>query len=183
MKIKYATPLLALLFQLMCVLPAFAQAQKPPLRPSEEAMERRRIKGEYTAFRKKIVALPQFAEERKRIPALQRQNKGAQIKVIPTIDSTADTDDKNLTGYITQVIGDNAVNVYEITYNRADGTITQVKATGDGEKPEAKPAPAKPSKAQATKPKKKTDDDADDEDTEEDEPSAKPGKKKDKEEE
>ena len=172
-----------------CLFTVTAFAQKPVPKPSAEVMEKRREKADYKEFRKQIQALKEFAEEKKKAPKIQKDGK-EPVKIVATVDSTDDGDEaKTIKGYITQQIGDNTTNAYELIFDRATKKITSVKKTGDGIEPEVpeekekKPA-AKPTaeKKKATPVKKKTDEDGDEEEADEDEPDEKPAKptKKDK---
>jgi hypothetical protein len=127
-------------------------AQSPHSTPEQRA--KAKAKADYGVFRRNIVSLKEFNEERKKIPALQKENK-MSVKVIATIDSVEADDDKatTLTGYITQVIGDNTTNAYEITFDRTTRKITKVKRTEEAVDVQAaaKPAAKKPAGA-TTKP-------------------------------
>ncbi len=172
---------------LLCL--AFGQvvfAQVPHASP--EVRQKARDRADYGTFRRKINELKEFAEERKKIAKLQKENK-EQVKVYATIDSV-ETDDttkmKILTGYITQQVGESVANVYELTYDRAAKRITNIKKTGEGVDPEAaepkekatKKKPEAGTKQAAPKKKKDGDDEEGEEDTEKEE---KEDKKADKE--
>jgi len=107
------------------------------MKQSEESKQKSKDRAEYSAFRHQASALKEFADEKRKIPKLQKDNK-AIVKVVITIDSVDNDEVKTLTGYITQQIGDNSVNAYELTFDRVAKKITAVKKTGDGEDPEAK---------------------------------------------
>ena len=162
---------IAILSILCLLISANLFAQRPPMKQSEESKQRSKDRAEYGAFRHQASTLKEFADEKRKIPKLQKDNK-AIVKVVITIDSVDNDEVKALTGYITQQIGDNSVNVYELTFDRAAKKITAVKKTGDGEDPEAKEPQEKttvkkgtaaPEAKKAVK-KKKDDDDDDDED-------------------
>ena len=134
---------------------------------------------DYNLFRRQILALKEYSDERKKIPALQKASK-LPVKIVAYIDSVDDAGDeaknKTLTGYISENIGDNSTNIYEITYDRTLKKITTVKATGetsDVEQDETTGKKATDKKASSKKTKDEDDDDADEE---------KPTKKKDKDE-
>jgi len=123
-----------------------AKGQVPTPHSSPEARAKMKAKQDYAAFRKEITALKEFADEKAKIKALQKENR-VIVRVIPTIDSVEADDDaqaKTLTGYITQVVGDNTANAYEIQFDRATRKITAVKRTADAIEPEeeAKVKPA-----------------------------------------
>ncbi|NDC41908.1 MAG: hypothetical protein EBZ77_10215 [Chitinophagia bacterium] len=172
--------LYVLLFVLFMGVAGIAQAQVPAPHSTPESRQKAKLRMDYSTFRREINALKEFAEERKKIPALQKEQK-APVKVVATIDSIETEDDAKvttLTGYITQIIGENSSNAYEVTFDRATRKITQVKRTTEAVEPEAtapaaKPAAKKPAPKAHTSPKK-DDDDADDE-----EEKAPAGKEKD----
>lgn len=168
-------------------------AQSPHSTP--ESRQRMKERADYGIFRRQATALKEFAEERKKIPALQKENKET-VKVFVTVDSV-DSDDtaknKFIQGYIVQQIGENSANAYELTFDRAQRKITTVKRTGESADPEAaEPKEKKETTTAAKKPgtttttpkataKKKKDPDGDDEDEEEEEKEEKtpPSKEKD----
>ncbi len=161
-------------------------AQVPVRHATPEAKQRAKDRSDYSLFRRQISALKEFGEERKKIPALQKENKEI-VKVVATIDSV-DSDDttknKFITGYITQLIGDNSTNAYELTFDRSLRKITNIKRTGESADPE--PAEVKEKKVVDKKapvkvaPKKKSKDgDEDDDEEEEKEEKAPAGKEKD----
>ena len=153
-------------------------AQQPPVRhASPEVRQRARDRSDYSLFRREITALKEFAEEKKKALAIQKENKEV-VKVIATIDSV-DTDDtakmKTITGYITQQIGDVSANAYELTFDRTTRKITGIKRTGESTEPEVAEPKAKPAtpkaevKKAAPAKKKKTGDDEDEEEDEKEE--------------
>ena len=158
-------------------------AQAPAVHASAETRQKARDRADYSTFRRKIGELKEMAEERKKIPALKKGNKD-MVKVFATIDS-ADSDDttkaKTLIGYITQQVGDNVANAYEVTFDRATKKITSVKKTGEGMEPEGEEAKEKPAakKAETAKPAPKKKKTGDDDDEEEDDKDEKPTKEKD----
>jgi len=162
-------------------------AQAPMPHASPEVRQRARDRADYNTFRRKIGELKEFAEEKKKIPLIKKETKEV-VKVYATIDSV-DTDDdttklKTLTGYITQQVGDNIANAYQITFDRTTKRITSVKRTGDAVEPEGaeakeKPAAKKPEATKATPKKKKTGDEDEDDDTDKDEKEEKEPKEKD----
>lgn len=144
-------------------------AQRPKLQPSAEAQQRMKDKAEYSQIKRLILALPEFAAEKKKIPTILAANRGQSVKVIPTVDSVEGdtTTIKTITGYITQLVGDNATNVYEVTYDRKEQKLTSVKRTGEQQEPEVAPK-QKPTKTKiAAKPKQQKEEEEEEEDTEE----------------
>lgn len=146
-------------------------------------------RNDLTLFKKQIMGIPEFGKEKRKIPALQKNNKGV-VKVVAYIDSTENEDDaKTFIGYIRQDIGDNSTNMYELIYDRAQKKIISVKLTAEGaeankeeaDEKEEKAAEKKPTGTKAAPKKKKTDDDDDPEDEPEEKPSK--SKQKDKEDE
>ncbi len=173
------------LFILACLAVVVgAHAQTPVPHASAEVRQKARDRADFSTLRRKIGELKEFAEERKKIPALKKDNKEI-VKVYATVDSS-ETDDsvraKTLIGYITQQVGDNVANAYEVTFDRASKRITAVKKTGEAIEPETPEVKEKPAtkKAETAKPasKKKKDGDEDD-DAEGDEKEEKPSKEKD----
>lgn len=177
------------IFAIVVMLLAGFTAVLAQTHSTPEMRARAKERSDYSLFRRQIGALKEFADEKKKIPALQKEAK-EPVKVYATVDST-ETDDsthaKFLTGFITQQVGETANNAYEVTFDRATRKIIKVKRTGEAiepeaaeEKPNAKPA-ADTKKAdgakKATPAKKKKDSDEDDE--EEEEKDEKPTKEKD----
>jgi hypothetical protein len=146
---------------------SFAQTDKEDRQEKrEETKAKIKDRTDYNLFHRQMLSLKEFGDERRKIPALQKSNK-AVIKVKAVVDSSDDdSQSKILTGNIVQIIGDNSINVYDVTFDRATKKIVSVKHT-----PEAIEAD-KEDKADAaektTDPKKaihkkaKTDDDEDD---------------------
>lgn len=179
---KY-TKLFITSFIMLCSLVALAQ--RPKLQPSAEAQQRMKDKAEYSQIKRLILALPEFTAEKKKIPSILAANRGLAVKVLPTIDSVeGDTSTtKTITGYITQIVGDNATNVYEVTYDRKEQKLTSVKRTGEQQEPELAPK-QNANKAKAnTKPKQQKEEEEEEEDAEETThpKSTKPTKDKDEE--
>ena len=179
MNLKIPIATLCLLLSVPC---SFAQAQKEKMTREEkqEKIDARatRIKdrADYALFRRQMLALKEYQDERKKIPALQKQNK-AVVKVLAVVDSLDDAGDnpKTLSGYIRQDIGGTTANVYEVTFDRARKAITAVKPTGESTEPEKEEkAEKKPvqKKTEKTIKKKNADDDGDD-DEEQEKPSRK----------
>jgi len=165
---------------LLALASATAIAQTDKEERNEQQEEKKAAnqnKVDYNLFRRQILGLKEFSEERRKIPALQKANK-SPVKIVAVVDSLSDNEDpKRITGYIRQDIGDNSTNVYEVTFDRSIKKIIFVKPTGeanDEEKEETADAKKPTSKHAAPKKKK-----ADDDDEEEEE---KPSKKKQKEE-
>ncbi len=177
---------------LLCTLliSAAGYAQQPEVKASPEVRAKARARAEYSSFRRQINALKEFAEERKKLPLIEKERK-EKITLAAVIDSveTDDTATKTLTGYIAQQTADASYNVYEITFERATKHITAVKKTGEGLEPEEekkakptakKPTTTAPAKATTTTAKKKTsgDEDEDSEAEEEEEKEPAPAKTK-----
>ena len=170
---------------LLCLsFPALSLAQAPTPHSTPESRQRSKDRSDYSLFRRQITASKEFTEERKKIPLLQKENKEI-VKVYVTMDST-ETDDtaknKFLQGFITQQIGENTANAYELTFDRTTRKITTIKRTGESTEPEPaevkeKPAAKKGTEVKKPAPKKKKDGDEDDE--EEEEKEEKPSKEKD----
>ena len=147
----------------------------------KEAIDERKAKNkekvDYNLFRRQMLSLKEFAEERKKIPELQKQSKGV-VKIVAYVDSLDADDGKNrsLVGYICEVVGDNATNVYEATYDRTTKKIINVKQTQEGAELEKEAAATKSVKggSRKTAVKKTDDEDADvDEKKAEKKPTAK----------
>ena len=173
-----------ILFLLLISITSHAQIDKADVKEQkadrkqdirENAAEHKalsKLKVDYNLFRRQMIALKEYGDERKKIPAIQKASK-MTVKIVAYIDSVeADDSSKTLTGFIVENVGDNSTNIFEITYDRAQKKITAVKPTGetsDIEQDETgdtkKPGPKK-----ATTKKPKGDDD-DDDDT--DEPASK----------
>lgn len=180
--------LTGIIMALLCLISSHLLAQAPTPHSTPESRQRAKDRADYSLFRRQVTALKEYAEERKKIPALQKENKEL-VKVYVTVDS-ADSDDttknKIITGYITQQIGESTNNAYEITFDRATRKILNVKRTGESADPE--PAEEKEKKAPVVKKaeggkapvaKKKKGDDEDDEEEEEKEEKTPAGKEKD----
>ncbi len=115
---------------------SFAQKEKMTREDKDEknAARETRInkKNDIVLFRKQMMGLPEYAKEKKKIPALQKNNKGA-VKVAAAIDSNENDDDaKTFIGYIRQDVGDNSTNMYEVIFDRAVRKIVSVKLTPEG---------------------------------------------------
>lgn len=167
----------------MCCTVAAQQDRDERREDRREAQEEKKAnnknKVDYSVFRRQILTLPEYAEQRSKLQEIRKAGKGIP-KIYAVVDSLNDTEDaKLLTGYIVLTLGDNTANVYEVTYDRAVKKIVQVKPTGetlDIEKEErTEPTNKKNVKKPATK--KKTGDDDDDDDEEEEEKPVR-GKKK-----
>ena len=161
---------------------SYAQTDKDDRKQDirDNAQERKTItkeKVDYNLFHRQIIALKEYADERKKIPALQKASK-MPVKIVSTIDSVDDVADneknKTLTGYITENVGDNSVNVYEITYDRSLKKIVSVKATGETSDAEQEESDKNTGVKKTSAKKKKGDDD--DDDVDEDAPSKKKAK-------
>ena len=176
---------IVLLLLLSFNITSYAQTDKDDRKQDirDNAQEKKTItkeKVDYNLFHRQIIALKEYADERKKIPALQKASK-MPVKIVSTIDSVDDVLDneknKTLTGYITENVGDNSVNVYEITYDRSLKKIVSVKATGETSDVEQDESDKKTGVKKTNAKKKKGDDD--DEDTDEDTPSKKKTKDED----
>ena len=178
---------------LMLNLTVNAFSQQRDKEDRKEAQEEKKAANkdrvDYTVFRRQILTLTEFSDQRRKLATMRNEGKGMG-KIYAYVDSTNEQEDvRFLKGYIQLAMGDNSANVYEITYDRSLKRIILVKATGEQlevEKAETaeKKTPAKP--GTKAKPKKKTgDEDEDEEEEEEKEEKEKPvrGKQKDKDEE
>ena len=143
----------------------------------ENAAEKKivsKLKVDNNLFRRQMLALPEYADERKKIPALQKASK-MPVKIAVYVDSLGDAGDeaKTLTGYICEIVGDNSTNIFEVTYDRALKKITTVKPTGETSDIE-QDNDTEVKKAGAKKPAaKKAKGDDDDDDADEDAPAKK----------
>jgi hypothetical protein len=135
----------SILFLLMFCVPAFAQVDKEE---KEEKKELAKQKVDYTVFRRQMLTLKEYSDERRKIAELQKTTK-QPVKITAFVDSASDADDtKILIGYIRESVGDNATDIYEVTYDRSLKKIIFVKPTGeileiDGEDKITKKAGAK----------------------------------------
>jgi len=172
----------------LCLAAQTSLAQRDKEDRKEEQAERKAANSEkvdHTVFRRQILTLPEFAEERRKLIEIRKQTK-AIPKIYAVTDSTSDNPDPNLlTGYITLTLGDDAVNVYELTFDRKQKKIIKVKPTGEKleiDKAEASEKQDRNGTKTAT-PKKKSDDDDEEEDDEQEEEQPTRSKKKDADEE
>ena len=173
-------PIFSLLLCLMISFSSYAQVPPKP-KASAEAQQRAKDKAEYKIFKKQILGLKEFADEKRKAPKIQKEAK-QPVKIEAVIDSVDDDQAKVITGYITQIVGDNTSNVYELTFDREQKKITIIKRTGDAIEPQEKAdkEEKEPDAKKKVAPKKKTeDDDADMDEPEEKEKPAKKGKKDD----
>ena len=160
---------------------ATAQLRQYDKDQKEEKAEKKaesKAKVDMNVFRRQILALPEFSEQRRTLPELKKKVNGIP-KIYAVVDSTGDIEtSKTLNGYITIAVGDHTVDIYELLYDRAQKKIVKIKATGqtviEGDEPAADRAAGK-----APRKKKKGDDEEDDED--EDEQDERPAKRKHKE--
>ena len=177
------------MLMMLCATHTFAQHTKEDRKEEQEekkAANKDRV--DIAVFRRQILSLREFSDQRRKVAEWRAQGKGI-IKIFAVVDSLNDIEDgKFLKGYIQLIKGDEVANVYELTFDRALKRITLVKPTDekldladDEEKAErkTKSATAKPVK------KKKTDDDEEDDeeeagDEDEDEPQPKPSRRKQK---
>lgn len=131
---------------------------------NDERYAKAHEKAEYNVFRRQMLVTKEYTDERKKIPALQKAAK-TPVRVTVYVDSLSDADDsKTLVGYIREDAGDNSVNVYEITYDRAQKKIVSVKPTGESIESDSEDAGEKKEKEKTVKKKSKDDDDDDDTD-------------------
>ncbi len=157
-----------ILFLLAFALTSHAQDDKTDRKQElrDNAAEKKtasKLKVDYNLFRRQMLALPEYGDERKKIPALQKASKMA-VKIVAYVDSIDDAGDdvKTLMGYIIENVGDNSTNIYEITYDRATKKITTVKPTGETSDIEQDDADTKKTSPKKTTAKKtKGDDDED----------------------
>ncbi len=172
---------LTILFLLTLTITSHAQDDKADHKQElrDNAAEKKiasKQKVDYNLFRRQILTLPEYADERKKVPALQKASK-MTVKIVAYVDSLNDAGDdaKTLIGYISENIGDNTTNIYELTYDRSLKKIITVKPTGetpDIEQDDSDVKKPTPKKTTA----KKTKGDDDDEDTDEDKPTKKKAK-------
>lgn len=175
--------LLALLTIVSMCGPVAAQQDRNERKEAlKEAQEEKKTKNnnrvDYNVFRRQILTLPEYAEQRNKLQDIRKAGKGIP-KIYAVVDSLNENDDpKKLIGYILLTLGESSANVYEITYDRTSKKIVQVKPTGetlDVEKEEAtEPNHQEKGKKPATKKKKSEEDD--EEEDEEEKPTK--GKKK-----
>ncbi len=147
---------------------------------NQARLERINNKNDIALFRRQIMALPEYAAERLKIPALQKSSKMA-VKLSAVIDTDAlesGTDVKMLNGYIRQDVGDNTTNLYDLVYDRTQRKIVSVKRTqeamdADKEANDEKEEKETAKKGHTTVKKavKKNKDDDEDDDPDEEKPS------------
>lgn len=164
-----------LLFLLAFAFASYAQADKSDKEERKQEIkaneqERKTLTKErvdYNLFHRQLVALKEYSDERKKIPALQKASK-MPVKIVASIDSVDDVGDetksKTLTGYISENIGDNSTNIYEVTYDRTLKKIISVKATGETSDIEQEETTGKKTTEKKTSVKKTKDEDDDDAD-------------------
>lgn len=169
---------------LVCLLTlsasSFAQQKEKMTREEKDEKNQARearinAKNDYVIFRRQILALPEYLDERKKMPTLQKANKGV-VKVTAVVDSLEDDDNsKALTGAIRQDIGDNTMNVYELTFDRKTKKIVGIKRTQEAMDADKEAAADKEEKTTTIKTKEKTvvkkkKDEDEDEDMDEEKP-------------
>ena len=134
---------------------------------TQERQTAAKEKVDYNLFHRQMLGLKEYTDERKKIPALQKASK-MSVKIVAYIDSVDDLGDgaasKILTGYISENVGDNSVNVYEVTYDRAAKKIIAVKPTGETSDIEQEDNTGNKGEKKTTAKKSKGDDDDDDDD-------------------
>lgn len=176
------------LLMLFCAVHAFGQKTKEDRKEEQDekkAAGKDRV--DYTVFRRQILSLTEFSDQRRRVAELRAQGKGI-IKIYAVVDSLNDYDDgKFLKGYIQLIKGDEVANVYELSFDRGLKRIVLVKPTNEkldlGDDEEKAERKAKPTTAKPVKKKKTTEDDEEEEETaeeDEEEPEPKPARKKQK---
>jgi len=158
---------------------------------TEERKAANKDRVDYTVFRRQILTLTEFSDERRKLAQLKNEGKGIG-KIYAVVDSMNEQpDDKFLKGYIQLVMGDNSANVYELTFDRNLKRIILVRPTGEQlEVEKTTPASRRPAAVKPplkAKPKKKTGEEDEEEEAEEEEneETEKPvrGRKKEKEDE
>ena len=170
---------------------SFAQKEKMTREEKDEKNQARtnRInsKNDYTIFHRQILGLKQYQDERKKIPYLQKANKGAVVKVVAVVDSLDEEEDsksKNLQGFIRLDVGDNSTNMYEVIFDRTQKKIISANRTQEAMDADKEAAADKQERTNAAAPKEKTvvrkknKDDDEDEETDEDAPAKSKSKKK-----
>ena len=174
---------LFLIFCLLFSLPSFAQQKEKMTREDKQEKNEARTarinsKNDYAIFHRQLLSLKEYMDERKKIPNLQKANK-MPVKVVVAIDTVDEGDEasaKKLTGYIRQDIGDNSVNVYDVTFDRSVKKIVSVKRTPEALEADKEEAEAKAEKTTTIKTKEKTiihkkNKDEDDDDADEEKPT------------
>lgn len=182
---------------LVCMLgicvSAYAQKEKMTREEKQEKndarMARINNRNDFALFKKQILALPEYADERRKIPRLQKANNGVVVKVTAVVDTEGLEDARTIAGYIKQDVGDNSMNVYELTYDRATKKIASVRRTPEAIDADKEDREERAEKAERARPgaqapvkttRKKTGDEDDEEaDTDEDKPARPKGKQKD----
>lgn len=138
-------------------------------------------KSDIINFHRQILSLKEYNEERAKIPALQKANKvTVKVKaIVDTSDMASDTDDDGkpntkLTGYIRREIGQESIDVYQLSFDRIKKKITAVVPVTDSTDAALKSVIAPGTKKTAIKKTaKKSDDDEDDDDEDEKQPHKK----------
>lgn len=163
-------------------LAASAQLREYDKDRKEEQAEQKatsKAKVDMNVFRRQILALPEFSEQRRTLPELKKKVNGVP-KIYAVVDSTGDIETaKTFAGYIAIAIGDHVVDIYELTYDRAQKKIIKIKPTGQTVL-EDDPLPTDRSEAKPKKKKRGDDDEDEDEDEDDDRPARNKRKQKDK---
>ncbi len=121
-----------------------------------------KLKVDYNLFRRQMIATKEYADERKKIPAIQKASKMI-VKIVAYVDSVdADDSTKSLTGFIAENVGDNSTNIFELTYDRGTKKIVTIKPTGETSDIEQDEDVKKPAAKKTTVKKSKDDEDEDD---------------------
>ncbi len=149
----------------------FAQTGNNHPRPND--------KSDIINFHRQILSLKEYNDERAKIPALQKANKvTVKVKgVVDTTDATTDGEDdgkptNKLTGYIRQELGNETIDLYQLTYDRTKKKITAVVPVSDSTDNRRSIIATGTKKAMSKKNSKKSEDDED-----EDEDDKQPQKK------
>ena len=139
-------------------------------------------KSDIINFHRQILSLKEYNDERAKIPALQKANK-VTVKVKAFVDTTematdGEDDDKDkanpkLTGFIRQEIGNEVIDVYQLTFDRVKKKITAVVPVIDSTDNRKSIIATGTKKPVAKKSGKKGDDDEDDDEEEDKSPRKK----------
>ena len=182
---------LLLAFFLLLTITSLAQTKEKMTREEKDeknVARQTRIdnKNDYVLFHRQLLGMKEYADERKKIPVLQKTTKSV-VKVVAVVDSLDDEIDaktKTLLGYIRQDIGDVTTNMYEITFDRSEKKITSIIRTPEAIEADREEAFEKSEKTTTVKTKEKTvvkskkkSDDDDDDDADEDKPTKSKTKK------
>lgn len=167
---------LVCLFIVLCSMHAAAQQRTKEDRKEEQ--DERRAAGkdrvDYAVFRRQILSITEFSDQRRKIAEWKAQGKGI-AKIYAVVDSLNDNEDgKFLKGYIRLIMGGSVADVYELSFDRGLKRIVLVKPTGEQleieepAKPERKRNTASPVKKKKTGDEDDEDETGDDDDEEKD---------------